>query len=85
MVARSGCVVVGDAGFDGFAQSVEIGVVLGDVLAEERLLERDDRLRSFDDVARVAERVVGVVDMQSEVVEIVRFESSLDLCHCWNR
>ena len=68
--------VIGDARFDGLVERVEVGVVFGDVFAEQRLFQRDDRLRSLDDVACVAECVVGVVDMQSEIVEIVRFECS---------
>ena len=85
VVACPAHMVVGDARFDGLAERVEVGVVFGDVFAEQRLFQRDDRLRSLDDVACVAECVVGVVDMQSEIVEIVRFECSFRLCHSCNR
>ena len=85
VVAGSSHMVVCDAPYDRFAEAGEVAVEFGDVVPEQRLFHRYEFLRSLDDVARVAEGVIGIIDVQFEIVEVVHFEASFVLCHGCNR
>ena len=63
----------------------EIGIELGYVVLEERVLHRNECVASLDDIAGVGHDIVGVVNVQFEGVELVRLETSLVLCRSTQR
>ena len=84
VVTGAADVIICNALFDGLAEPVEIGVEFCHVVFEQGLLHGDEGIFAFDDVACVAQGVVGVVDMQFERVEVVDFKISFCLCHSGN-
>ena len=81
MAACAAHMIVCDASFHRLAQPGEVGIKLCNVVFEQRLLHGDKGIPALDDVARVAQRVVCVVDMQLETAEVMHLETSFFLCH----
>ena len=72
--------VVGDAFPDLLPQFGEIGVELRYIVLEQRLFHCHESLSALDDVACIAQRIVGVVHVKLEIAEVIHLEASFVLC-----
>lgn len=77
--------IIGYNLFDGFAQFIDVTIKFGCILFEKRIFHRYQTVFSFDDIAGIGHDIVGVVNVQFEVVELMRLETSLVLCRSTQR
>ena len=76
--------VVSDSFLYGFAQLGKVGVKFNHIVLEQRLLHCYKGIFSLNDVTRIAQRIVSVVNMQFEIAEVVCLKASFCLCHNCN-
>ena len=84
VVSGSAYVVVRDTFLHGFIQVGEVSVELGHIVLEQRLLHCHESILAFDDVACIAQSVVGVINVQFAIAEVMYLETSFCLCHSCN-
>ena len=71
--------IVGDTLFYGFGKSGKISIELRYVILKERLFHRDESVAPLHDIAGIAQCTVGVINVQFEIVELMRFETTFVL------
>ena len=61
------------------AQSGQISVKLRHIVLEQRLFHSNERILALDDVACITQRIVGIINMQFEMTEVMHLETSFCL------
>ena len=80
MVRCAAHVIVCDALLNGLVQFGEVGVELCHIVLKERLLHRYESILAFYNVAGITQRIVSVIHVQFETVQVVCFKTPLLLC-----
>ena len=84
MISGSAYMIVCDAFHYLLSQLAEVSVEFCYIVFEQRLLHCYQPPFTLNDVARITQCIVSVINVQLAVTEVFNLKTSLSLCHCSN-